>query len=365
MGEVGFLNPVLQDDLRTIADAKSVDWERFRGKTVLITGGYGMLASYIVYLLCYLNINRGIDLRVLVTGRSEAKAKSRFEGLIDGELLTFIKMSAEDSFEESFPRADYIIHAASPASGQYYDTNPVDVFITNAIGAKKTLDYALRSKAERYLLVSSGEVYGMVNDPLFQEGKFGSLDPMNVRSCYGEGKRAAECMLACYGRQYGISGSSVRPSHTYGPTMDIVNDQRVFANFVANIIKNQDIVLKSDGKALRSFCYIAEATLAYIKVLLDGKPGMAYNVACANGTISIKELAEALAEIYGVKVVYAPREGSYLENRFTLQPQMDVSRLAELGVVCRMAPIDGFKRTIEAFAQSKLANCQRCPIDYF
>lgn len=351
MYEVGYHNPVIQEDLATISSSKALDWNRFNGKTVLITGSYGMLASYLVYLMCYLNDRCGIAVNIVACGRSLDKAKKRFGSLLEKEYFTFLEMSAEDVLGDDVPHADFVIHAASPASGQYYDLIPVDIFTTNVLGAIRTLDFARRCKSERYLLVSSGEVYGVVEGDALLEGRYGSLDPTSVRSCYGEGKRGAECLLSCYGKQYGVSGSSVRPSHTYGPTMDIANDQRVFSSFVANVLNHSDIVLKSDGTALRSFCYIADATLAYVKVLLDGEPSTAYNVACAKGTISIRDLAEGLANQYGLDAVFAQRSESYLENSFKLQPQMKVDRLAGLGVSCNTLPQEGFSRTIRAFQE--------------
>ena len=131
------------------------------------------------------------------------------------------------------------------------------------------LETAKADGSEGFLLLSSGDVYGHRSDPSLpiDESSFGWLDPLNIRSCYGEGKRASETLCACWHVQYDLPAKIVRLSHTYGPGMRL-DDGRVFADFVSDIVARRNIVMKSDGTACRPFCYLADVIVALFSVLL-------------------------------------------------------------------------------------------------
>jgi nucleoside-diphosphate-sugar epimerase len=157
-------------------------------------------------------------------------------------------------------------------------------------------------------------VYGKIAENLTEvsETDYGYLDPMNVRACYGEAKRMGETICVSYMHQFGVPIKVVRPGHTYGPGMDL-NDGRVFADFVKNIVNGEDIVMNSDGSASRAFCYLSDATVAFFKVLLDGRAGEAYNVANPLSEVTIRELAEKLVALFPekrLKVVCRERTSS-------------------------------------------------------
>ncbi|MCH3942537.1 MAG: NAD-dependent epimerase/dehydratase family protein [Atopobiaceae bacterium] len=345
-----YRNEVIQEDLEHIFSSPAIDWERFRDKTVLVTGAYGMLASYLVYALCYASEKLNGSLKIVALGRSEKKARARFDGLLDMPFLEFHIADVSEPLPAGLPPAQYVIHAASPASSQYYDIIPAEVFLANAIGTLNTLRFAQGCNAERYLLFSSGEVYGKVTGEYTFEDDFGPLDSMDVRSCYGEGKRAAENLCASWAHEFHLDTVAVRPSHTYGPTMDIEKDQRVFAEFVGNAVRREDILVKGNPNAQRSFCYLSDATTAYLKVLLDGIPGSAYNVASVNGNITIGELARLVVSLSkGSNVSFGVHETGYLESPTLVHPQLATDRLQKLGVSCAVSPREGFARTIRSF----------------
>ena len=144
----------------------------------------------------------------------------------------------------------------------------------------------------------------------------------------------------------------IRPCHTYGPTMDLVNDNRVFSEFVSNIVSKQNIIMKSDGTATRIFCYIEDAVLGYFYVLLKGAPGEAYNVANENGRCSIRELAEILCSLFpedNIQVKYSTHEKNYLENPHKEHPLYSTAKLQTLGWHPIYSIKNGFQRTIESF----------------
>lgn len=312
------MQEVVRQDLDEIFK-RDIPWEDLRGKTVLITGAYGMLASYVTFLLLYLNEVHGFDIQIKAYVRSEEKCRKRFGSFVDKPYFTVCRDPLTEPVRVA-GNVDYIIHAASLASPQYYDVCPVEVLEPNAIGTYHLLKLAAEKQVKGFLLFSTGDVYGAVkNADAIREDTLGALNPLDIHSCYGESKRMAETMGRAFCHQFGVPFKSVRIWHTYGPTMDIDRDPRVFASFVKDIVQKRDIVMKSDGLAKRSFCYIADAVAGYFTVLLKGQAGEAYNVCNSREFLSIRELAELMTGLrpeLGLKVIRKerPRDEHYLEN---------------------------------------------------
>lgn len=344
-------NKIIDEDMKVIYDNAAFDWMEFSGKTVLITGAYGMLASYMVYMLIYLNEKYDADIRIIALGRNKDKMFQRFGEFAKKKYFIFYQSDLSTMLDIESD-VDYIVHGASPASSQYYDVNPVGVLNPNVIGTYYTLELARAKKVKGYLFFSSGEVYGDVNKEYIFEEDGGKLDPADVRSCYGEAKRVGETMCKCYQHQYGIHTNMVRPCHTYGPTMDITGDSRVFASFVSDIVNGRNIIMKSDGTATRIFCYIADAVLGYFTVLLKGAPGEPYNVSNEQGRVSIRELATMLCNMYSNKnldvIIQAPN-GTYLENKHKIHSNYATEKIKGLGWKPQYTLSEGFRRTIESF----------------
>jgi UDP-glucuronate decarboxylase len=183
------------------------------------------------------------------------------------------------------------------------------------------------------------------------ETDYGYLDPATVRACYAESKRLGETMCMAWHHQYGVPARIVRPFHTYGPGMAL-DDGRVFADFVADILAGRDILLKSDGSALRPFCYLADATAGFLTALLKGEPGRAYNVGNPDAEISIRDLAELLVGLFPkleLQVRHQPPAASpsaYLKSPVA-RSVPDTARMGLLGWQATTSLADGFRRTIE------------------
>ena len=140
---------------------------------------------------------------------------------------------------------------------------------------------------------------------MFQENTYGLVDPLDPRSCYPEGKKAAETMCACYRQQYGLNAKIARLAHTFGPGMSI-DDGRVQADFIKNVVNHQDIVLKSEGTAVRTYTYVSDAVAALFYILLNSDD-LVYNIASEESTVSIRDLAQALVDAFpqrGLKLVF-------------------------------------------------------------
>ena len=128
------------------------------------------------------------------------------------------------------------------------------------------------------------------------------MNPTLPRSCYPSSKRAAETLCASYAVEYGADVVIARPCHIYGPYFT-EQDNRVYAQFIRNVVRNEDIVMKSTGEQFRSWCYVVDCASALLYILLKGERGQAYNIADESSIISIKELAEMVAEIGNKKVI--------------------------------------------------------------
>lgn len=343
---------IIESDLEDIF-CREIPWKKFEDKTVLITGAYGMLGSYIVYELMYLNEIKDIHVNIIAVGRSKEKFRKRFGGLENYKYLKFLTSDLTDELIIN-EEIDYIIHAASLASPQYYTLCPIEVLKPNVIGQYHLLELAASKNIEGYLMFSSGDVYGLVSGKdKISECDYGILDTLDIHSCYGESKRMAETMCKAWYYEKGVPTKIARICHTYAPTMDIESDPRVFASFVKDIIHEKDIVMKSDGSAKRNFCYITDAVAGYFMILLCGESGEAYNVSNPHEFYSVFELAKILTNLYpekGLKVVRAIRDKNdvYVENKAANNIPVDSSKLEELGWEARCDVHTGFRRVIES-----------------
>lgn len=344
-------HPIVEEDLKRIVSS-ALPWQRFSGKTVLITGANGFVPAYMVETLLYLNETVDARINVIALVRNREKAKRRFAHLAGRPDLNIVVQDVREAYSGS-ATADFLIHAASQASPKYFGIDPVGTFEANVLGTQRMLELAHRSRSEGFLFFSSGEVYGQPADPtrLVKETDYGSLDPLNVRSCYAEGKRAGETLCACWHAQYGVPAKIVRLSHTYGPGMEL-NDGRVFADFVADIVAGRNIELKSDGSARRPFCYLADAAIAFFLILLEGKSGEAYNVGSATQT-SILNLAETLCRIFPEKNCRVIRQERKPDDQYVPSPvqgfQFDLSKINALGWHATTSIEEGFRRTVESY----------------
>ena len=342
---------MIVEDFNQIKNS-SIDWNRFENKTILITGANGFLPAYMVETLLLLNndILKYSPCKVIALVRNEKHTKERFSNYLSDENLKIIVQDVANQININ-EKIDYIIHAASPASPKYYNIDPVGVIMPNILGTKNTLELARKNNIEGYLYFSSGEVYGQLNDgEVVNEDKYGYLDPTSVRACYGESKRMGENLCVSYGHQYNIPIKIVRPFHTYGPGMKL-DDGRVFADFVKNIVNNEDIEMKSDGSARRTFCYLSDATVAFFKILLDGEKNNAYNMANAKVIISIKDLATILVNMFPekkLKAVFSEQSKDYLQSPVKGN-SVDTSKLEKLGWKPSVSIEEGFKKTIRSY----------------
>lgn len=347
----GKLHPVIFEDINAITSS-GIDFERFTNKTILISGANGFLASYIIYTFLHLNDTKQVNCKVIGISRNKEKAESKFSNVRERSDFEIIIQDVSDHLSIDI-KIDFVIHAASQASPKYYGIDPVGTLNANVLGTNNLLELARKNKVESFLYFSSSEVYGVVGEDKIptKENDYGFIDCTNVRSCYAESKRMGETMCVSWLNQYHVPVKIVRPFHTYGPGM-LMDDGRVYADFIADVVNNRNIEMKSDGLAMRAFCYLKDATEGFLNVLIKGNNGEAYNVGNPNGEISIINLAEKLVALFPEKQIKIIKkqveQKGYLQS--TVQRNCpDVSKLNSLGWV-PSTPIEiGFKRTVESY----------------
>lgn len=317
-----------------------------RGKRVLIAGAAGMLGSCVVELL------RGYgQCEVIAMGRNASRAEERF-GPADGT-YSFCQQDVAEPVTEALGSVDYIIHAASNADPVRMASDPAGTLTANVQGTKNLLDYGLSHGMKRFLFVSSGEVYGQPNADMddFTEDYCGPLDLSSPRSCYPEGKRAAEVLCQSYIGQFGADAVIVRPCHLFGPTMTR-GDSRAVSEFLRNAAEGRDIVMKSAGLMERSHCYVVDAAQALLTVLLNGERGKAYNIADRRYQMRICDFARQAARAGGCQVMV--QEPGALERAGysrVSRAVLDASRLESLGW-CPQAE-DAIGETVAILRESK------------
>lgn len=344
------MNKVIKEDIATIINSFN-DWDRFKNKTVLISGANGFLPAYLVET--FLALDTSYNTTIIALVRNQQKAEKRFSHLLNNPKLKIVVKDVSIEFDIA-DKIDFIIHAASQASPKYYGVDPVGTLSANVLGTINLIKLAQKNNVESFLYFSSGEVYGQVKaeEIPIKEETFGYLNCANVRACYGESKRMGENICVSYHAQFGVNAKIVRPFHTYGPGMAL-DDGRVFADFVANIVNKQNIVLNSDGSAIRPFCYLTDATLGFLTVLVNGENGQAYNVGNPNEEHSILELANILVGLYpefDLKVVMNKPEtnNNYLKSPI-VRNSPNIDKISQLNWQPKITVQEGFKRTIASF----------------
>lgn len=290
-----------QEDLTYVAKLDIFD--KLKNKNIMITGACGLIGSFLVDVIMKHNELFNDNITVIAYDFKEEFINSRFPEYLGNPNFKYVCQDVNLPLEYN-EEVNYIMHLASNAHPALFKTDPVGTIKANIIGLLNLLEFAKDKNVSRVLYTSTGEVYGeKENAKEFKEEDLGFVNPTLYRSCYPNSKRCAETLCASFSEQYGVSTVIARPSHVYGPTMT-KSDSRVYAEFIRNILNNEDIVLKSPGTQTRSYTYVADAVSALLYILVNGEDRNAYNIANPGSILSIREMAEIIADIGNKKVMF-------------------------------------------------------------
>ena len=326
--------------------------DELSGKSVMVTGCTGLICSAVVDVLIRWNEAHDKKIKILAAGRSKKKVEERFAPYAKRDWFTFVLYDAASENNILTLPCDYIIHGASNASPDKIVREPVETMLSNILGVKYLLDYAREKESKRVLYISTSEVYGKKehNNPS-KINEYGWIDLLSSRSSYSIGKSAAETMCVSYADEYGVESVIVRPGHIYGPTAE-ETDLRVSSAWAYDVARGKDIIMKSDGTQIRSYCYCLDSAAAIVKVLLRGENVHAYNISNPNSIINIRGMAEILAKSAGVKMkMQLPTEAEKKGFNPMSNSSLDSTELMALGWRGVFNAERGFSHTVEILTE--------------
>lgn len=303
---------------------------------ILVAGAAGFLGSHLTEVL----VSAGHDvigLDNLYTGY-----RSNLNSLIENSKFKFIEHDIINYFEAD---VDQIFNLACPASPIHYQKHPVQTIKTSLLGSINLLELARANKAKIFQ-ASTSEVYGDPTISPQNESYWGNVNPIGIRACYDEGKRASETLFFDYHRQYGVEIKVARIFNTYGPRMDL-QDGRVVSNFVVQALRNEPITIYGDGTQTRSFCYVSDLISGIIK-LMNSSKNLTGPVNLGNpNEFSMKELAQIIIKLTNSesKIEYFPLPGDDPKQR---KPDIALAN-TELKWQPKIEIVEGLHRIIEDF----------------
>ncbi len=309
-------------------------------KKILVTGGAGFLGSH----LCDRLIDQGHE--VLCLDSLFTGSRKNVEGLIKNPAFKFIKHDVVDAI--NVHELDEIYNLACPASPVHYQHNPIHTMKTSVLGALNVLELARKTGAKVFQ-ASTSEVYGDPSVHPQPEEYWGNVNTIGIRSCYDEGKRAAETLFFDYQRTHNLRIKVVRIFNTYGPRM-AADDGRVVSNFIVQALRGEDLTVYGDGSQTRSFCYADDLVEGFIR-LMNADDSVTGPINLGNpGEFTMIELAEKVLRLTGSKskLIHMP-----LPQDDPKQRRPDITKAKQyLDWEPTIALEQGLERTIEYFRKA-------------
>ena len=287
-----------EEDLAQIIDDLGFDWEGLAHANIFMTGGTGFIGRWLLETLCAANNSLKLDVSVTILTRDLAACFKKMPHLCAQSAFRFIEGDVE-SFDYPAGAYTHIIHAATDASAALNEHNPTKMFDVIVQGTRRALNFAAEKKVSRFLFLSSGAIYGVQpwDVERVREDWLGAPDCALAVNSYAEGKRAAEMLCAIYAKQYDLKISTARIFALLGPGLPL-DSHFAAGNFIRNAINKEKIVIKGNGKPVRSYLYPTDLVVALISLLVRGPAGRAFNVGSPEG-VSIAELAARISGLLG------------------------------------------------------------------
>lgn len=328
---------------------KIINLSKLRNNTLIISGATGMIGRYLIDIIMSENQLSQLNCKIIALGRSKTKASLRFGKYLKNPLFKFIECDITKPVNIKETSGDvYIIHAASTTHPLAYSGQPISTILTNIEGTKNLLNLASKLNAKNFCLLSSVEIYGENRGDVqkFNEDYCGYINCNTLRAGYPEAKRVSESLCQAYMKEKEVNISIVRLARVYGPTM-LMSDSKALSQFIKNGLNKQDIVLKSKGNQYYSYIYVGDAVYGILNCIFNGENGIAYNIADNKSNIHLSDLAQKIADISDVSVVYdiPTKEETEGFSKATVA-LLSTDKASKIGFTARTNLDEGLKRTI-------------------
>ncbi len=328
-----YQNSLYREDVSRVSRL-NLPWEKMQNGSIMLSGATGLIGSFLVDVIMEKNKTEGLNCRIYALTRNTERAKARFFRHLDDPRLIFVPYDVKDPLEKDEPRSiRYVLHLASNTHPLQYAADPIGTITTNIIGLQHMLEFAAAHDTLRFAFASSNEIYGenRGDTELFDEQYCGYIDCNTMRAGYPESKRCGEALCQAYRKQKGMDIVIPRLTRSYGPTM-LPADSKAISQFIKKGVAGEDIVLKSAGTQYYSYQYMADSVSGLLTVLLCGEDGEAYNIAEAHSDITLKALADIIADINGKKVIFEKPDATEASgySRAT-KARLDGQKLSLLG----------------------------------
>lgn len=342
-------NTRYQEDVSYVAEL-ALPWEKMQNQSVLLSGATGLIGTFFIDVIMYRNRFFNMDCKVIAIGRSEQHMRERFETYLNDEHFDFLICDINKPLpSDNLSDIAYILHLASNTHPMAYATDPIGTIITNIIGTRNMLDFAVEHHAKRMVFASSNEVYGenRGDTEKYTEEYCGYINCNTMRAGYPESKRCGEALCQAYIAQKNIDVVIPRITRSYGPTL-LNSDTKALSQFLRKACASENIVLKSDGMQYYSYLYVADTVSGLLTVLLCGKCGEAYNIADESSDIRLKDLAQIVADYAGTEVVFEIPD-TFEQSGYSkaTKARLNSEKIQRLGWRARYPIASGISRTID------------------
>jgi nucleoside-diphosphate-sugar epimerase len=330
------MTPARRTDLEEILDHTNELWDELRGASFFITGGTGFIGCWLLETIKFANERLNVGVTATILTRNPTGFEEKVPHLARYSAFNLLHGDVCD-FEYPHGRYTHLVHGATDASADLNERAPLQMFDTITVGTRRVLEFARIRQIGRVLFMSSGAVYGRQPPDMMnvREDWFGGPDPLDGRATYAEAKRAAELLCGIYNKKFEVNIVIARIFALLGPYLSL-DIHFAAGNFIRDSIRGKSIVVKGDGRPVRSYLYATDLIVSLLRILVKADARSVYNVGSAHG-ISIRELAHKVSILLGngdVTILGEPDKGwnagRYVPDVTKIQRELRVSETVSI-----------------------------------